>query len=90
MAIVTGNIGVPAFERKRQLVVVEIVPVRIYTIVTRQTVAAPTCRVCVGESRINLTMTSIASLQVEIGYIVGMTIGAGKGFSRRGELVTAQ
>ena len=80
----------PAFERKRQLVVVEIVPVSIYAVMTRQAVAAPTCRVRFGESRVNLTMAGVASLQVEIGYIVGMAIGAGKGFSRRGELVTAQ
>lgn len=79
-----------AFERKRQLVVVEIVPVSIHAVVTRQAVAAPTRRVRFGESRIDLTMTSIARLQIELGNIVGMAIGAGEGFSRRSELVTFQ
>lgn len=90
MTVVAGNIRVTALERKRKFVVIEIAPVGIHAIVARQAVAAPSCDVCVGESQINLTMTGIARLQIELGNIVGMAIGAGEGFTRRGELVTLQ
>lgn len=90
MTVVAGNIRVTALEPKRKLIVIEIAPVGIHAIVTRQAVAAPIGYVCVGESRINLTMTSVARLQIELGNIVGMAVGAGEGFTRRGELVTLQ
>lgn len=90
MTVGAGNIRVLAVEREYENIMIEVASVGIHAVMTRQAIAAPTCYVRVGESRINLTMTSIARLQIELGNIVGMAIGTSEGFSRRGELVTLQ
>lgn len=90
MTVGTGNVRVLASERKCKRIMIEIRPVGIHAVMASQAVAAPTRLMRNGEVRVNLTMTGIASLQIELGHIVGVAIGAGERLARNGETVPAQ
>ena len=84
MTLVTGKSLVPAFDLKRILIVVEVLPKAIHTVMTFQAGCAIGQPVCCHVCDIHLTVTGITGIEIKAGDIVSVAILAGKWLTRRG------
>lgn len=90
VAFYTRKPGMPANDLERELVMIEVGDKTVHAVMTIQTGGTKRQRMRRRESQVHLTMARVASLQIEPGYIVRVTIGTDERLTRDLELVPLQ
>jgi len=88
MASVTREPGMPSLELEGKAIMVETTPKAVQAVMAVETGATVRQCMCGHECNVHSTMAGVAPVQIECGYIFGVTVRAGERLTRRRKLVT--